>query len=88
MVEGAFCTPLGSGSKSVQFKEGAVVLLPESAQTVPGRPIVAATIRVKSLDVTHGYLDGRGKKYRQVVGCGRRNLWVESHGLWLEFSER
>ena len=88
VVEGAFCTPFGSGLKSIQFKEGEIPLLPESAQIVSGRPIVAATVAVKRLDLTHGYLDGRGRRYRQVAGCGRPGLWVESHGLWLEFSER
>jgi hypothetical protein len=88
VTEETVCAPFGSAAKLVRFKEGEVPLLPESAQIVPGRPIVAATIAVKSLDAAHGYLDGKGKRYRQMAGCGRPGLWVESHGLWLEFSER
>lgn len=87
-VGGTFCMPLGFGSKSVQFKEGEILMLPESAQIVPGRPIVGVTVTVQSLDTTQGYLNGRGKKYRQVIGCGRKSLWVEGRGLWLEFRER
>jgi hypothetical protein len=87
-VDGAFCMPLGYGTKSVQYKEGELLMLPEAAQTVPGRPIVAATITVANLDIAHGYFDGRRKRYRQVTGCGRQSLWIESRGLWLEFRGR
>ncbi|MEI6203631.1 MAG: hypothetical protein WCP68_16910 [Enhydrobacter sp.] len=88
VVNGTFCMPFGFGSKSVQFQEGEILMLPESAQVVSGRPIVAVTVKVQSLAITYGYLDGRGKKYRQVTGCGRQSLWVEGRGLWLEFIER
>lgn len=88
MVNGTFCMPLGYGTKAVQFGEAEIPLLPESAQQVRGRPIIAATIAVQKLDIAHGYFDGRGKRYRQVAGCGRQSLWVEIRGLWLEFRER
>lgn len=88
LVETAFCAPFGFGSKAVRFKDGEVVLLPQSMQIVRGRPIVAATVTVDHLGTVHGFLDGKRLAYRWEAGCARKSLWVETHGLWLEFLER
>lgn len=87
-IEAAFCAPFGYGTRAVHFKGAEVVLLPEGMQIVRGRPIVAATVTVKHLLTVQGFLDGMRLKYRREAGCGRKSLWVEAHGLWLEFLER
>jgi hypothetical protein len=88
VIGSAFCTPIGSASKAVQFKEGFVVLMPRSAQLIADRPVVAITVAVEKLVLTQGFLDGARVRFRQEAGCGRPSLWVETHGLWLEFRER
>jgi hypothetical protein len=88
LVRETSCAPFGFASKSVRFKEGEVVLLPESEQIVPGRPILAATVIVQNLLELQGILAGMRVDYRQVPGCGRPSFWVQTHGLWLEFRER
>jgi hypothetical protein len=88
LVQTPFCAPFGFGSKTVQFKEGEVLLLPESAQIVRGRPIVAATVTVNNLTTLQGVFAATKTRSRQAVGCARKSLWVETHGLWLEFRER
>ena len=53
------------------------MLLPVEAQRIDGRPIVAATVAVANLDPI------RRLGARVVARCD--SLWVETHGLWLQF---
>jgi len=85
VVHASFCAPFGFGTKVVRWKEGELLLLPESQQIVSGRPIVAATVTVPNLTAVQGVFAATGTKARQSPGCGRNSLWVETHGLWLEF---
>jgi hypothetical protein len=86
-VQAPFCAPFGFGDKVVQWKEGELFLLPESQQIVPGRPIVAATVTVRSLAAVQGVFAATRTTARPSPGCARNSLWVETHGLWLEFLE-
>jgi hypothetical protein len=88
LIRTPFCAPFGFGSKIVQLKEGDVLLLPESQQIVRGRAIVAATVTVRSLATVQGVFAATRTKPRQASGCVRKSLWVETHGLWLEFLEQ
>lgn len=83
-----FCAPFGFGTTIVQWKEGSLLLLPKSQQIVPDRPIVAATVTVRSLLTVQGVFAATKTNARPSVGCARNSLWVETHGLWLEFLER
>ena len=56
------------------------MLLPIAAQRIAGRPIVAATVTVGNFEPI------RRLGPRAVARCD--SLWVESHGLWLEFRAR
>jgi hypothetical protein len=76
------CAPFGSVPRVLALNEGEIVFLPETFQRVRGRPIVALTIAVRSLDTVRPFAS------RKVEGCARRSLWAESHGMWLEFMER
>ena len=87
-VQASFCAPFGYGTKIVRWKEGELYLLPESQQIVRGRPIVAATVTVRSLATVQGVFAATRTKARPASGCARNSLWVETHGLWLEFLER
>lgn len=82
------CAPFGSSARVLALKEGEIVLLPASAQIVPGRPIVAATVTVANLALTRQTLTANHVAVREVEGCARKSLWVETHGLWLEFRQR
>jgi catechol 2,3-dioxygenase-like lactoylglutathione lyase family enzyme len=86
-AQASFCAPFGYGTKIVQWKEGELYFLPESQQIVPGRPIVAATVTVRSLAAVQGVFAATRTKARPAAGCARNSLWVETHGLWLEFIE-
>ena len=88
VVPASFCAPFGFGTRIVRWKEGELYLLPESQQIVRGRPIVAVTVTVKSLATVQGVFAATRTLPRQASGCVRNSLWVESHGLWLEFLER
>jgi catechol 2,3-dioxygenase-like lactoylglutathione lyase family enzyme len=83
-----FCAPFGFGNKVVRWKEGELFLLPESQQIVPGRSIVAATVTVRSLAAVQGVFAATRTTARPSPGCARNSLWVETHGLWLEFIEQ
>ncbi|HTR88402.1 MAG TPA: VOC family protein [Reyranella sp.] len=76
------CAPFGSSSEILALDEGEIVFLPQSVQRVPGRPIVALSVTVKSLDVALRYA------WRRVYGCGRQSRWVETHGMWLELIQQ
>ena len=71
------CAPFGRSDRTLRLLDGEIVLLPPTA----GRPIVAATVSVRSLDAV------RRVAARAAEGCGRGSLWVQTHGLWLEFRE-
>jgi hypothetical protein len=88
LIEASFCAPFGYGSKIVQWKEGELYLLSESEQIVRGRPIIAATVTVGSLATVQGAFAASRTRPRLASGCVRKSLWVETHGLWLEFLER
>ena len=75
------CAPFGSVVRVLTLPEGEIVLLPANVQRVSGRPIVAATVSVGSLDPVRRFVP------RAVEECAG-SLWVESHGLWLEFRAR
>jgi hypothetical protein len=74
-----------------RFALGDVVLLPGRRQLVQGRPIVGATIRVRSLDTLRGTLtQGRLKAPPAVQTMHGRSVFLApdiTHGIWLEFRE-
>ena len=74
------CSPFGNVARVLRLIEGEIVLLPASVQR-SGRPIVGATVAVASLDPVRRFLP------RAVEECPG-NLWVETHGMWLEFRAR
>jgi hypothetical protein len=73
-VDQPVCAPFGKVVRVLRLPEGEIVLLPR----LSGRPIVAATVAVASLDPVRRFVP------RSPVDCPS-SLWVESHGLWLEF---
>jgi catechol 2,3-dioxygenase-like lactoylglutathione lyase family enzyme len=81
LIEQSPCAPFGVVARALRLPEGEVVLLPASAQRLAGRPVIAASVEVASLDAV------RRLVLRTAVDCPR-SLWIESHGLWLEFRER
>jgi hypothetical protein len=80
-IERPACAPFGSVVRVLPLPEGEIALLPASVQRLPGRPIVAATVAVSSLDPLRRFVP------RAVEECAG-SLWVETHGLWLEFRAR
>lgn len=71
------CAPFGSGLSTLRLPEGEIVLLPPAG----GRSIVAATLVVGSLEAVRRLIP------TAVTGCASDSLWVETHGLWLEFRQ-
>lgn len=71
--------------------DGAVVLLPGSRQLVPGRRIVGATLRVKSLAAAQAVIaQGPAGTLTVVSGRGYSSVFLPpnlTHGLWLELRE-
>lgn len=82
LVERQTCGPFGVASRHLELEEGEIVLMRESLRRQPDRPIVALTVAVTDL--------GKAGRFasRTAEGCGRRSVWAETHGLWLEFLER
>jgi hypothetical protein len=80
-VDGPACAPFGKVARVLWLPEGEIVLVPASVQRLPGRPIVGATVAVASLDAVRRFVP------RTVEECPG-SLWVETHGLWLEFRAR
>jgi hypothetical protein len=74
VIERPVCAPFGPVVRVLRLPEGEIVLLPR----LSGRPIVAATVAVASLDPVRRFVT------RSPVDCPR-SVWVETHGLWLEF---
>jgi hypothetical protein len=71
------CSPFGEVAHVLNLPEGEIVLLPR----LSSRPIVGATVAVESLDAARRFVP------RSAVDCPR-SIWIESHGLWLEFRAR
>jgi hypothetical protein len=89
-TEGASCGPFGSDLATFSLAEGQIVFLPETAQSVSGRSIVGATVKVKSLETARTILDAKRIRYNRIAGCARESLWIgpaEAHGMWLEFRQ-
>jgi catechol 2,3-dioxygenase-like lactoylglutathione lyase family enzyme len=74
-----------------RFPEGDVVLLPKDRQLVPGRRIVGATLRVRSLATVEAVLArGASPAPGRVAGPQGTSIFLApalTHGLWLEFRE-
>ncbi|HTM24856.1 MAG TPA: VOC family protein [Vicinamibacterales bacterium] len=71
--------------------EGDVVFLPASRQLIPGRPIVGATLRVRSVETARSLIE-RIAGARLVSFSSRRRSSVFlppslTHGLWLELRQ-
>lgn len=76
-VDQPVCAPFGKAARVLPLPEGEIVLLPRFSD----RPVVAATLTVASLDPARRFVP------RSAVDCPR-SLWVQTHGLWLEFRAR
>jgi hypothetical protein len=74
-----------------RFPQGQVVLLPRSRQQIPGRRIVGATVRVRTLSALQLILRANGMKVPGVIQTREsRSIFLPpglTHGLWLEFRE-
>jgi len=74
-----------------QFQDGDVVLLPAKHQTVAGRRIVGATVRVKSLATARRLLERTdASALRSVSTATYASVFLPpamTHGLWLELRE-
>jgi hypothetical protein len=84
------CGPFGSSSAALSLPEGKIVFYPAIAQLSPGRPIVAATLTVSSLDTVRSILSRNHIRFDEIRGCNRESLWVGptvAHGFWLEFHQ-
>ena len=74
-------------TRVARFAEGEVVFLPASRQLVPGRRIVGATLRVRSLDAARRVVG----RYGLAVPDAPFHLLIppsNAHGLWIELRER
>ena len=72
-----------------RWPEGEILLLPASRQLAAGRPIVGATLRVRSLDAARRALARGGVATRETPAAAR-SVFVPpeaAHGLWLELRE-
>jgi hypothetical protein len=74
-----------------RLPEGEVVLMPGAHQIVPGRRIVGATLRVRSLDTVKSVLGpGAWATLRVVQHARGASVFLPptmTHGLWLELRE-
>jgi hypothetical protein len=65
-----------------------VVFLPAERQQVKGRPIVGATVRVKSAAAARRVIESAGIAVRVAPGGASAFVAPEAaNGLWLEFRE-
>ena len=67
-----------------QLRDGDVVLLPGAHQRIKGRPIIGATLRVKSAATARRVIEARGIPVR----ASATSVFVApeaANGLWLEF---
>lgn len=71
-----------------RLREGDVVFLPADRQRVKGRPIVGATVRVKSAAAARRVIESAGIAVRGAAGAASAFVAPEAaNGLWLEFRE-
>jgi Glyoxalase-like domain len=68
------CGPFGAAVAAYAVGEGELAFLPASAQLLPGRSIIAATVRVASLEGVRGVLTLNSIPYTVAPGCGRDSL--------------
>ena len=83
--------PDAIAADTAALPEGDLILLPGVRQVVGGRPIVGATLRVKSLVAARRAVEGVARaSLRTASGKGWSSLFVPptlTHGLWLELRE-
>jgi catechol 2,3-dioxygenase-like lactoylglutathione lyase family enzyme len=83
--------PEPSTAPVARFAEGDVVFLPADRQLVPGRRIVGATLRVRSLAAAEAILAHGGAGIAEkVIRPPGASLYLPpsvTHGLWLELKE-
>ena len=85
------CHPFGSVTGALSLPEAKIVFLPATAQLVPGRSIVGATVIVRNLNAARHSLASNGIAFDQSPGCNAHSLWVgpgAAHGMWLEFRQQ
>jgi hypothetical protein len=71
-----------------RLPEGEVVFLPARRQRLKGRPIVGATVRVRSAAVARQAIESGGTAIRAARGGASIFVAPEAaNGLWLEFRE-
>jgi hypothetical protein len=73
-----------------RLPEGDVVLLPADRQLVPGRKIVGATVRVRSLAAVEAVLARIGPSPPRVATAQGTSAFLppdRTNGLWLELRE-
>jgi catechol 2,3-dioxygenase-like lactoylglutathione lyase family enzyme len=82
-------TPASIEARVVRLTNGEVVILPASSQSMPDRPIVGVTFRVRSVQDTASYLAKAGVRVDTTPDAsGAPRLLVapsEAHGAYLEF---
>ncbi|BAV07928.1 hypothetical protein FLA_3960 [Filimonas lacunae] len=84
-------TPFVNGTASIAtLKEGEVVLLPASFQTVPHHIVIGATVRVSNMDSVKAVLCKGGLQVPALIKGegGAVSLFLSpelTHGIWLEF---
>jgi hypothetical protein len=73
-----------------QLKDGEVVFLPASRQSLKNRPIVGAAVRVKRIEDARLIVARAGVRAIQGSGDSESSLFLPpnvAHGLWLELRE-
>lgn len=91
ITEGERAVPEPANAGAATFPDGEIVLLPASRRLVPGRRIVGATIRTRSLAALREAMARAGLDAPSVRRTPRGTSVVLppdlAHGLWLEFLE-
>jgi hypothetical protein len=86
--EQALPVPQPAPATIARLPEGAVILLPAERQLVRNRPIVGATIRVRSLATALRVLKAANLPVEPIVGSSSIFLPPSlAHGIWLELRE-
>lgn len=70
-----------------RLQQGDVIFLPARHQLVAGRPIVGATVSVKSAETARRVIEKAGVKVRTGPGGRVFVAPADANGLWLEFRE-
>lgn len=84
------CTPECAMAEVARLPEGEVVLLPGQRQVVPGRRIVGATVRVRSVAAARAALERGGWKPRVRRSRQGSSIFLPPEvcfGLWLELRQ-